>query len=204
MPWKECRIVEERLRFIARLLDGETMAGLCREFGIARKTGYKIYTRYKDCGLDGLTDRSRRPYRHANQLPLQIETLIVALKKEYPRWGARDELDRRMPDVRIVNLETAVTQRDEHWLGKDIHYRMHPENVACLTSVWTVQEWKSVARGARRCIRGPRDPIRGWASWTIRFTTGRPPSPAVAASVTTGERSTSASCSLASGWVSNR
>jgi len=67
MPWKECRIVEERLRFIARLLDGEKMAGLCREFGIARKTGYKIYARYKDCGLDGLTDRSRRPYRHANQ-----------------------------------------------------------------------------------------------------------------------------------------
>ena len=32
MPWKECRIVEERLRFIARLLDGEKMAGLCREF----------------------------------------------------------------------------------------------------------------------------------------------------------------------------
>ena len=38
MPWKECNIVEERLRFIARLLDGEKMAGLCREFGIAHKT----------------------------------------------------------------------------------------------------------------------------------------------------------------------
>ena len=50
MPWKECHVVDERLRFIARLLDGETMAGLCREFGISRKTGYKIYTRYKDCG----------------------------------------------------------------------------------------------------------------------------------------------------------
>ena len=60
MPWKECHVVDERLRFIARLLDGEKMAGLCREFGISRKTGYKIYTRYKDCGLEGLTDRSRR------------------------------------------------------------------------------------------------------------------------------------------------
>ena len=50
MPWKECQIAEERLRFIARLLDGEKMAGLCREFGISRKTGYKIYNRYKDCG----------------------------------------------------------------------------------------------------------------------------------------------------------
>ena len=65
MPWKECHVVDERLRFIARLLDGEKMAGLCREFGISRKTGYKIYDRYKDCGLDGLTDRSRR--RHAGE-----------------------------------------------------------------------------------------------------------------------------------------
>jgi putative transposase len=69
--------MEERLKFIARLLDGEAMAALCREFGISRKTGYKILTRYNEVGLDGLTDRSRRPYRHANQLPVQIETLSV-------------------------------------------------------------------------------------------------------------------------------
>jgi hypothetical protein len=43
--------MDERLRFIARLLDGERMAGLCREFDISRQTGYKIYSRYKDCGL---------------------------------------------------------------------------------------------------------------------------------------------------------
>ena len=42
MPWKECHVVDERLRFIARLLDGEKMAPLCAEFGISRKTGYKI------------------------------------------------------------------------------------------------------------------------------------------------------------------
>ena len=40
-----------------------------REFGISRKTGYKIFHRYKGCGIEGLTDRSRRPQRHANQLP---------------------------------------------------------------------------------------------------------------------------------------
>jgi len=44
------------------------MAGCCSEFGISRKTGYKIYHRYQDCGIDGLTDRSRRPYRHGIQL----------------------------------------------------------------------------------------------------------------------------------------
>jgi hypothetical protein len=38
--------------------------------------------------LRGLTDRSRRPYRYANQLPFQIEKLIIQLKKEFPHWGA--------------------------------------------------------------------------------------------------------------------
>ena len=60
MPWRECRKVDERLRFVARLLDGESMTEVCREFGISRKTGYKIFTRYKSCGLEGLKDRSRR------------------------------------------------------------------------------------------------------------------------------------------------
>src|SRR5580700_4022046 len=44
VPWKECNPMDERLKFIARLLNGEAMAGLCREFGISRKTGYKILT----------------------------------------------------------------------------------------------------------------------------------------------------------------
>jgi len=66
MLWQECSKVDERLRFVARLLEGERMTDLCREFDISRKTGYKIYARYQRSGLEGLTDRSRRPYRQAN------------------------------------------------------------------------------------------------------------------------------------------
>ncbi len=51
MPWKECSTMDERLKFIARLLEGEKMAPLCREFGISRVTGYKIFERYKECEL---------------------------------------------------------------------------------------------------------------------------------------------------------
>jgi transposase len=58
------------------------MSDVCREFGIARKTGYKIFTRYKEHGLEASSDRSRRPVRYANQLPQQIESLIVSLKRE--------------------------------------------------------------------------------------------------------------------------
>ena len=48
-------------------------------------------------------------------------------------WGdALSELEHRHPDVRIVNLETAITTCDDAWPGKGIHYRMHPANVTCL------------------------------------------------------------------------
>ena len=53
--------MDERTRFVIRLKDGEGMASLCREFGISRKTGYKIFERYEECGLEGLSDLKRRP-----------------------------------------------------------------------------------------------------------------------------------------------
>src|ERR1700692_3209425 len=89
MPWKASSVMEERLRFVARLLDGEAMTEVCREFGISRKCGYKIFDRYKEHGLEALSDRSRRPVRYANKLPAQIEPLIVQLKVEKPHGGAR-------------------------------------------------------------------------------------------------------------------
>lgn len=54
MPWKECHAMDERLRFVARLLEGETMVALCEEFGISRKTGHKIYQRYRQIGVQGV------------------------------------------------------------------------------------------------------------------------------------------------------
>ncbi|MHB9155947.1 MAG: CapA family protein [Endomicrobiales bacterium] len=50
-------------------------------------------------------------------------------------WGdALEELERAGPDARIINLETSVTRSGDHWPDKDIHYRMDPENVPCLTA----------------------------------------------------------------------
>jgi putative transposase len=111
--------MDERLRFVARLLEGEKMAALCREFDVSRKTGYKIFQRYKDCGLEGLTDRSRRPYRQANQLPFQIETLIVQLKRERPSWGApkiREKLRRLHSDIPTPAISTVHAVLDRHGL----------------------------------------------------------------------------------------
>jgi putative transposase len=117
MPWKECHVMDERLRFVARLLEGEKMAPLCAEFGISRKTGYKIFDRYKDCGVQAFTDRSRRPYRQANRLPPQLEAVIVRLKREYPGWGApkiREKLRRQstgLPHLPAISTVHAVLDR---------------------------------------------------------------------------------------------
>ena len=143
MPWKACNPMDERLKFIARLLDGEKMAGLCREFGISRKTGYKILTRYNEIGLEGLTDRSRRPYRHANQLPFQIETRIVRLKQDKPSWGApkiREKLARLYPDVhtpaaRCMRFSIATAWSSVGWGGvtgrKERHFLFPASPMIC-------------------------------------------------------------------------
>src|SRR6201987_5019595 len=116
MPWKECSVMDERVRFGACLLDGEKMAALCREFAISRKTGYKILDRYKESGLEALTDRSRRPWRYGHQLPPQVETVILHLKREKPYWGARkirERLLRRFSCERMhLTLKNESTRPD--------------------------------------------------------------------------------------------
>ena len=138
MPWMECNHVDERLKFVARLLDGEKMSPLCEEFGISRKTGYKIYERYKHCGLEGLTDRSRKPLRYANQLPFQIEKAILQIKKERPSWGApkvREKLIRLYPDIRhpakstvhaILDRNGLVTRKRKRRYKAQGTYLSHP------------------------------------------------------------------------------
>jgi len=151
MPWKECHIMDERLRFVARLLDGEKMAVLCEEFGISRKTGYKIYDRYKDCGVQGLTDRSRRPYRQANQLPAAVEQWIVRLKKEYPTWGApkiRERLRDRCRDVRCPAISTVHAVLDRHGLVTRRRRRRHrPEGTPLSQPVQPNDLWCADYKG---------------------------------------------------------
>ena len=84
--------MDERMKFVGRLLSGEKMAPLCKEFGISRVTGHKIWNRYQQDGSRGLYNRSRAPHKHPNQVPYEIEQLIVRFKKEKPdNQTARDQ-----------------------------------------------------------------------------------------------------------------
>ena len=121
--------MDERMRFVARLKEGEKMAVLCREFDISRKTGYKLYNRYQNCGIEGLTDRSRRPYRHANRLPFQIENLILQLKQKHSSWGAqkiRDKIKLLHSSIQLPAISTVHAVLDRHGLvsnGRKKRYR---------------------------------------------------------------------------------
>ena len=115
--------MDERLRFVARLLEGEKMAPLCAEFGISRKTGYKIFDRYKDCGVQAFSDRSHRAHRQANRLPAPIEATIVRLKREYPGWGApkiREKLRQQFTGPHLPAISTVHAVLDRHSL---VHHR---------------------------------------------------------------------------------
>jgi putative transposase len=138
--------MDERMRFVARVIEGEKMAVLCREFGISRKTGYKIFDRYKDTGLEGLKDRSRRPYRQANQLPFQLESLILRLKQQRPSWGApkiREKIRRKYSGIHLPAISTVHAVLDRHGLvtkdrkrrfkanGTELSKPDHPNDLWC-------------------------------------------------------------------------
>jgi transposase InsO family protein len=138
MPWKVSSEMDERLRFIARLLEGETMTDLCVEFGISRKTGYKIYDRYKESGAEALNDRSRRPYRYANQLPPQVVAQIVGLKNDKPHWGARkirELLLRRLPsEIKVPSRSTIHAVLDRSGLVKRMGRRRNKAHGTALSA----------------------------------------------------------------------
>lgn len=117
MPWRETSVMDERTKFVGRLLSGEKMSPLCREFGISRVTGHKIWNRYRDTGARGLYNRSRAAHKHPNQTPFEVEQLIVRLKREKANWGApkiRDLVGRRYPTITLPSTSTVHSILDRH------------------------------------------------------------------------------------------
>jgi putative transposase len=121
MGWMECNKVDEKLKFIARYLEGEKIAPLCREFGVSRTTGHKLIERYKMMGQEALVEQKRTPHRYANKLPIPVEALILDLKREYPNWGApkiREKIIKKYPDVKPPAKSTVHAVLDRNGLVK--------------------------------------------------------------------------------------
>lgn len=89
MPWKESCQVNERMRFVTRLEDGERMSDLCVEFGISRKTGYKFVNRFRQYGPVGLYDEPRVALHIRHRVTEEVAGLIVRARQAHPTWGPR-------------------------------------------------------------------------------------------------------------------
>lgn len=78
MPWKAVDPMDEKVCFLADVMrSGDSMAELCRRYGISRKTGYKWVGRYRSEGFSGLWGRSRRPRSHPQKTPYAVRKAIV-------------------------------------------------------------------------------------------------------------------------------
>lgn len=125
MIWKAEDMSEQRLRFAIRASSGqEKMTALCKEFEISRPTGYLWLNQYRQCErVAELAEISRRPHTSPKQTGPEKEERVVALRKQYPDWGARKlvELLKReqlaIPRItvhRILLRKGLVLDRDRH------------------------------------------------------------------------------------------
>lgn len=82
--------MEEKLRFVFEHERRErSMTELCERYGIARETGYVWVRRYQELGVAGLVEQSRSAKRHPNQMPAEIERMVLDLRQAHMKWGPR-------------------------------------------------------------------------------------------------------------------
>ena len=90
MPFTGVSTMDRKREFVGLAgVDGEDFGELCRRFGISRTLGYRILARYREAGVRGLEDRSRRPLRSPRRTSAEIEAEVLAVRAAHPAWGGR-------------------------------------------------------------------------------------------------------------------
>jgi putative transposase len=109
MPWMAESVMDQRVKFVLdynrRVRSREmTMAALCAEHGVSRKTGYKFVARHQESGWSGLADRSRAPLSGKHWEDPETIAAVLEVRQTYPQWGAR----------KIVAYLRDI-EPDQHW-----------------------------------------------------------------------------------------
>lgn len=104
-------------------LCGDVMTGRGIDQALPHPGDPRLYESY----IKNAKDYLRLAERENGKIP-------TPLSFDYPWKDALKELEKRDPDLRLINLETSITASDQHWRGKVVHYRMNPANIPVLTA----------------------------------------------------------------------
>jgi len=109
MPWKEESIMSLRREFVELASQSRVnISQLCRRFQISREVGYKWLKRYREEGLPGLVDRSRRPKHSPGRTEAVIEKRVLSVRDRHSAWGAR-KIRQRLLDEEVSQIPAAST-----------------------------------------------------------------------------------------------
>src|ERR1700722_2126524 len=90
MLWKEVCSMDARMSFLVQVNESdESLAALCRRFGISRKTGYKWIERDEESGAPGLMDRRPFARSHPRRVDDGLVDVLVEVRKAHPFWGPK-------------------------------------------------------------------------------------------------------------------
>jgi len=153
MPWKTRSLLEARQRFVQTVLRGlQSVAQLCRDFGVSQKTGFKWLNRFRALGGPGLRDRSRRPKRSPHRTSARWLTALRQVRRKHPPWGAKKiyaRLRKKHPGARLPQIRT-ITDWLRRW------------GLARRPRAWT-RRGPQLSRPARTVPHAPN------AVWTVDF-----------------------------------
>jgi putative transposase len=89
MPWIKKEPMDLRIEFAIKAMRTDNFRGLCAQYRISTKTGYKWSRRFLEQGIQGMAEQSRRPHAHADQLGEVEVCEIIRLKQAHQHWGPR-------------------------------------------------------------------------------------------------------------------
>lgn len=116
MPWKVTVPVDERVKFVAAVLEGKhSVSALCDAFDVSRKTAYKWLGRYRREGPEGLLDRSRAR-KTSPRIEPAVEELIVSMRKRHPTWGPKKILTELTQSIELPARSTVANVLARHML----------------------------------------------------------------------------------------
>ena len=134
---------EQRVRFVVEATQKrQTFRGLCAAYEISRPTGYLWLRRYRECGVEGIAERSRKPHHSPERTDAERERQVVQLRQRYPDWGSRK--------LKVLLARQGV-ELPRHDLVRDAIRAMRPRNASSVGSPTNCGRWTSKApRDGRR------------------------------------------------------